>query len=214
MECPSLATWEGHLRKQHQRIFSETPRQLAQRIAYRPQERPIEVEECPLCRSVLGKPRREFVKHVGRHMEQIALMALPREVTYDSDTESARTAQVNSSHASNEIEHWSPRRGEGRDAGISEPNNELDAVSLQRSIGEAHQPKEHWREVQTKNMRDPHVELEPASSYCSVLEESDCPTLPHQSGSYSGAIAESMKTKAATMVSKNTFYLPCLDDHH
>ena len=34
-----------------------------------------------------------IVKHVGRHMEQIALMALPREATDDSDAESACTAQ-------------------------------------------------------------------------------------------------------------------------
>ena len=81
-------------------------------MAYRPQERPIEVEECPLCRSVLGKPRREFVKHVGRHMEQIALMALPREATDDPDAESAFTTQEHSSHASIGSKRQSPRRSD------------------------------------------------------------------------------------------------------
>ena len=50
-----------------------------------------ETEECPLCRIVLGKPRRTFVKHVARHMEEIALMALPRNTEEDSDGSSDST---------------------------------------------------------------------------------------------------------------------------
>lgn len=110
-------------------------------MAYRPRERPIEVEECPLCRSVLGKPRREFVKHVGRHMEQIALMALPREATDDSDAESACTAQEDLSHEWIGFKHLSPRRDEGRNAGISVSDDELDAISPYGSSGKAHHPK-------------------------------------------------------------------------
>ena len=181
-QCPSLATWEAHLQEQHKRIFSGPHRQLAQRMAYRPQERPIEVEECPLCRSVLGKPRRGFVKHVGRHMEQIALMALPREATADSDAESAYTGQENSSHASIGSKHRSPRRNEGRNAGISVSDDELDAY-LQ-------------------------VNLEPTSSYWSVQEQAKFLDLLHQFGSDFGAIAESMTTKSATMVIKIEFCLP------
>ena len=177
-------------------------------MAYRPQERPIEVEECPLCRSVLGKPRREFVKHVGRHMEQIALMALPREATDDSDTESACTAQENSSHACTESKGRSPRRNEGRNTGISVSDDELDAVSPQGSIGKAHHPKEHWREMHTENTRDLHVNLEPMSSYWSVPEQAKLFDLLHQFGADFGAIAESMKTKTAIMVSKIVFCLP------
>lgn len=48
-------------------------------MAYKTRAKPAENEECPLCHVMLGKPRREFVKHVGRHMEEIALMALPRD---------------------------------------------------------------------------------------------------------------------------------------
>ena len=54
------------------------------------QPRPVENEECPLCRVVLQKPRRAFIKHVGRHMEEIALMALPRNSGADSDEVSTR----------------------------------------------------------------------------------------------------------------------------
>ena len=177
-------------------------------MAYSPQERPIEVEECPLCRSVLGKPRREFVKHVGRHMEQIALMALPREATDDSDAESACTTQENSSHAFIGSKGRSPRRSEGRNASISVSDDELDAVSPQGSIGKAHHPEEHWREVHTKNTRDLHVKLKSTSSYWSVPEQSNFEKLLHQFGSDFEAIAESMKTKTARMVSKIEFYLP------
>lgn len=65
----------------------------ARNIAYQTKPRPIETEECPLCRIVLGKPRRAFVKHVGRHMEEIALMALPRNTEEDSDESSIGTDQ-------------------------------------------------------------------------------------------------------------------------
>ena len=63
-------------------------------MAYQTQPRPIETEECPLCRIVLGKPRRAFVKHIGRHMEEIALMALPRDTEEDSDESSSSTDQI------------------------------------------------------------------------------------------------------------------------
>ena len=58
------------------------------------QLRPAETEECPLCRVVLGKPRRAFIKHIARHMEEIALMALPRSIEEDSDASSISTDQV------------------------------------------------------------------------------------------------------------------------
>ena len=176
-ECPSLTTWEVHLREQHRRIFSGPQWQLAQRMAYRPQERPVEVEECPLCRNVLGKPRRDFVKHVGRHMEEIALMALPRETTDDSDAESAYTAQEDSNHAFIELQNKSFRGDDGRDAGSLESNDEPDAMS-------------------------PQARIALTSSYWSVAEKSDFQRLLHQFGSNFEAIAESMKTKTTSMVSQ------------
>ena len=141
-------------------------------------------------------------------MEQIALMALPREATDDSDAESACTTQENSSHAFIGSKGRSPRQSEGRNAGISVSDDELDAVSPQGSIGKAHHPKEHWREAHTENTRDLHVNLEPTTSYWSVQEQAKFRNLLHQFGSDFGAIAESMKTKTRTMVSKIEFCLP------
>ena len=46
---------------------------------------PIEEQACPLCKAIPGKSQRNFAKHVGRHMETIALAALPRAFEDDSD---------------------------------------------------------------------------------------------------------------------------------
>ncbi|KAL9607427.1 MAG: hypothetical protein Q9167_007662, partial [Letrouitia subvulpina] len=84
-EYPTRLLFSEHLHKMHQRKHSNIDLQMAVDIALDRQEKPAEKEECPLCRLVLGCSKRAFVKHVGRHMEQIALMALPRE-TEESET--------------------------------------------------------------------------------------------------------------------------------
>ena len=81
----SASDWEQHLQKMHQRVFTGPQLHVARDTAYQARPRPVETEECPLCRVVLGKPRREFVKHIARHMEEIALMALPCSAGEDSD---------------------------------------------------------------------------------------------------------------------------------
>ena len=96
-ECPGsfdcTSDWEQHLRKTHQRKFTGLQLRWARLTAYEMYPRPAETEECPLCRVVLRKPRRTFVKHVARHMEEIALMALPRNTEEDSDESSDSTDQ-------------------------------------------------------------------------------------------------------------------------
>lgn len=64
-------------------------------MARRTEATRIEDDECPLCRIVVGKSRRGFVKHVARHMEEIALMALPLNV--EEDTEEGSTSTDRSS---------------------------------------------------------------------------------------------------------------------
>ena len=86
--------WEQHLHEMHQRIFTGSQLHGARITASQVHPRPAETEECPLCRVVLGKPRRTFVKHVARHMEEIALMALPRSIEEDSDGSSDSTDQI------------------------------------------------------------------------------------------------------------------------
>ena len=48
----------------------------------------INDQKCPLCLNVPGVSRRNFVKHVARHLESIALAVLPREAEDDSDAHS------------------------------------------------------------------------------------------------------------------------------
>ena len=75
----------------HQRTFTGPQLHVARNAAYVIYPRPVETEECPLCCVVLGKRRREFVKHIARHMEEIALMALPCDTEEDSDVSTVHT---------------------------------------------------------------------------------------------------------------------------
>lgn len=97
-ECPqafiSVSRWQSHIQEKHRLLFSGHTFNIATDVAYRSEMTRIENDECPLCRTVVGKPRRGFVKHVGRHMEEIALMALPRNVDEDSGEGSLSTDRI------------------------------------------------------------------------------------------------------------------------
>ena len=97
-ECPAeydtIPAWELHLKKTHNRVFADSKHHIAQASARRKMPRPTETEECPLCRVVVGKPRRLFIKHVARHMEDIALMVLPRDTEDDSEEGSISTVHA------------------------------------------------------------------------------------------------------------------------
>ena len=94
-ECPekscSTLDWEYHINSVHSQKFSGPNLVSARNAACRISPKHAEEEECPLCRVVLGKPRRAFVKHVSRHMEDIALMALPSNAEEDSEIGSIST---------------------------------------------------------------------------------------------------------------------------
>ena len=91
-ECPektsTAAGWAEHLEAVHERAFCGPNLEVARDVAYNAESKPSEKEECPFCRGFLGRPRRAFVKHVGSHMEEIALMALPRYRLGDSEDKS------------------------------------------------------------------------------------------------------------------------------
>lgn len=78
-QCDGEIEWTQHLENYHQRTFIGPKRQVAEKMTCTTRAKPAENEKCPLCQVILGKPRRDFVKHVCRHMEEIALMALPRD---------------------------------------------------------------------------------------------------------------------------------------
>ena len=97
--CTDPLEWEKHLLQRYQRSFTGSKLLTASNMAYRADVRPSESQECPLCRIVLGKPQRAFVKHVCRHMEEIALIALPRDNVEDSEQDSTSTVSNNERHA-------------------------------------------------------------------------------------------------------------------
>ena len=94
-ECPrkscSTLDWEHHLNNAHNQKFAGHNLVSARNNACRISPKHAEDEQCPLCLVVLGKPRRAFVKHVCRHMEDIALMALPSNAEEDSEVGSIST---------------------------------------------------------------------------------------------------------------------------
>lgn len=97
------SSWEQHLHEIHRRVFTGPQLHVARNAALKTHPKPIETEECPLCRIVLGKQRRAFVKHIGRHMEEIALMVLPRDTEEDSDDSSASTDQTSQRLGNHEV---------------------------------------------------------------------------------------------------------------
>ena len=58
------------------------------------------MQQCPLCLQDGWNSTRQFTTHVGRHLEQIALSSLPRDVESDSETNSQRSASSSPLHAS------------------------------------------------------------------------------------------------------------------
>ena len=97
-ECPqafnNLPRWQNHVQERHCLFFTDPNLNIAGKMAYKTEATRVEDDECPLCCNVVGK-RRAFVKHVGRHMEEIALMALPRDVEEDSEEGSVSTERTN-----------------------------------------------------------------------------------------------------------------------
>ena len=87
-ECGSEETspqdWERHIQK-HSLIFTGPELQVARTMARNRKARPIETEECRLCRESPAQNRRAFIKHVGRHLEEMALVALPRDTEDDTE---------------------------------------------------------------------------------------------------------------------------------
>lgn len=104
-ECPqtfnNFPRWQSHIQERHCLFFSDRNLNIAKDMAYKTEATRIEDDECPLCRIVLGKPRRAFVKHVGRHMEEIALMALPRNAEEHSEEGSVSTDRTNTCFQAN-----------------------------------------------------------------------------------------------------------------
>ncbi|MCJ1285845.1 hypothetical protein MMC26_005187 [Xylographa opegraphella] len=94
-KCPECAhtgstaqMMEEHLRKRHGESITLAQLPLIISAAETKSPLPIEDQRCPLCKCIPGKSQRNFVKHVGRHMESLALAVLPRDTAEASDRSS------------------------------------------------------------------------------------------------------------------------------
>ena len=91
----SSKTYEDHAQSSHGMQKAADNWQMATKWALDGKANPAEHEKCPLCFSTPGGSRRVFVNHVARHMEQIALLALPRdEIGSDEEVESKGSEQL------------------------------------------------------------------------------------------------------------------------
>ncbi|KAL5321570.1 hypothetical protein ACEPPN_009530 [Leptodophora sp. 'Broadleaf-Isolate-01'] len=79
--------WRAHLVQAHNFPLSDGQYALDARLVEVREPVPIKSLSCPLCLEVPGKSQRHFATHVGKHMEGIALAALPRDEE-STDTES------------------------------------------------------------------------------------------------------------------------------
>lgn len=89
MESSSPELWKDHLQTNHECLIPLSQLQAVAATAKKRKDSSVEQEGCPLCLACPGASRRKFTTHVGRHMEEIALMALPRETDEGSDSSSS-----------------------------------------------------------------------------------------------------------------------------
>ncbi|TVY76035.1 hypothetical protein LSUE1_G007787 [Lachnellula suecica] len=89
--------WKEHVESNHRNSLSDVEARYAFAAAKRTRAQPIELQRCPLCLTVPGKTQRAFTTHVCKHLESIALAALPNEASSDSEAESVSSHQSLSS---------------------------------------------------------------------------------------------------------------------
>ena len=143
----SASEWERHLKEMHRRVFTGPQLHVARNTAYQAHPRPAETEECPLCRVVLRKPRRELIKHIARHMEEIALMVLPHGTDEDSDESSVSIMDRTSSDPAG----WEPL--DSKRETDKDDSDEDSAGTLQNSLG-----SENAEKLPDENVTGAHEE--------------------------------------------------------
>ncbi len=99
VECCTSADWIEHVRKVHGRSLASSHGTSAADAAARRRPRIIDDEKCHLCDRALGLSQKDIRSHVGKHLEEVALMALPKENEDDSDGSSV-SAHEASDHGS------------------------------------------------------------------------------------------------------------------
>jgi hypothetical protein len=99
-ECPreynNEASFSEHLEEHYIAGLSHTQCLALISAARSTKPRPLAGQHCPLCLEGGWQTRRKFVTHLGRHMEDIALSALPHEEQSDSEAEDESLSTLNS----------------------------------------------------------------------------------------------------------------------
>lgn len=101
LEYETIEEWTEHLHNEHGTEFSGPLATVALDAAERRVECLIRDQTCPFCLTNPTTTRRQFVRHVGRHLEEVALAALPVDDASDiSDTERSEINGGESQHPS------------------------------------------------------------------------------------------------------------------
>lgn len=116
-ELPSLEDWRNHISKAHPNAVPSRSR-LGVSAQLAEGSRPTDVVDmsCPLCLKKTGPSRRAFATHVGKHMEQLALAALPKGWSDESEpyNVSIRTESFESRQMGDGLSSKSQRKSEFR----------------------------------------------------------------------------------------------------
>lgn len=84
-----MTAWSTHLKETHDRVFEPSKHLAVADAACRHVSNDIDDAKCHLCNEQLERTQRGRKTHMGRHMEQIALLALPKVYEEDSDDDSS-----------------------------------------------------------------------------------------------------------------------------
>lgn len=79
LEFSQSTEWEDHCRESHPQCFSESRISTTISAVCRMKSKSPEEEKCYLCNTRPSTTRRAFITHIGKHLEEVALMALSRE---------------------------------------------------------------------------------------------------------------------------------------
>ncbi len=98
VECSTSADWIQHVRKVHGRALGSSHGTSAADAAARRRPRIINDGKCHLCNKVLGTSQKDIRNHIGKHLEEVALMALPKENEDGSDRSSVSDHEASYPH--------------------------------------------------------------------------------------------------------------------
>ena len=141
-ELASPDTWRDHLRHDHKCTLTRSQLEKVAAGALRWRDMPIENESCPLCQDCPGRSRRIFTKHVCRHMEEIALMALPRDPEDDNDKSESESDKTNQS-----VDSATSRPKENIPNLLPSSTHKVGQLSLSRGSQVVYRPADHQNEL-------------------------------------------------------------------